>query len=133
MERPIPLLALSMAAGILGVAPGLLAMAALALIIWDRRATRAPTPRLREGILTLALIVVSGLLGTSLIVREAGRVEDCAAAAGWMDGRERTFEGVVTEAPLPTRKGWRMSVRLDEPDDLSAVRGIQEWNRAVLK
>ncbi|MFH1529576.1 MAG: DNA internalization-related competence protein ComEC/Rec2 [Pseudomonadota bacterium] len=115
MDRPIPLLALSLAAGVLGVDPALLAMAVVALLIRDRRRRHGPTASLREATATMAVIVAGALLGMSLTGQEARCIEGCGAAAAWMDGRERTFEGIVTEAPLPTRRGWRVSVRLDEP------------------
>ncbi len=111
MERPVPRLALAVAAGTLGVPAPALGAGALVLLALDRR-RRRPAPGAGAALL---LLLAGGLLGNLLARAEARRVEEVAAASAWMDGCARPFTGVVTDAPRPTDRGWRLVVRLEAP------------------
>lgn len=111
MERPVPALALAVGAGTLGVPALALAAGILLLVARDlrrRRISGRPLP-------AVLLILVGGLLGNALADADARRIDDTAAAGAWMDGTEHPFTGVVIDAPRPTRRGWRVELRLDAP------------------
>jgi len=111
MERFVPILALAVTAGCIGVPTTWLAIGVLLLLALDRL-RRAPR---RGRVVVMALVVGGGLIGDLLSAAEARRVDEVRASATWMDGLEHPFTAVVTSLPRQTRSGWRMSVRLDAP------------------
>ena len=115
MERPVPVLALSLAAGIIGLHPAWLVGGAILLLLNDRRARASSSVLGIDSVKAVLLVAAGGVGGATLVGLEEHRMESCAAAGEWMDGGESAFEGRVIDAPLPTRRGWRMTVLLEVP------------------
>ena len=117
MDRPIPVLAAAVAAGVLGVSPGCLAAGVFLLLLWDRRRPGGPGVKsLRPALAALALVVIGAASGRALARMEAGRSERLSVESAWMDGTERGYSGTLLEPPARTRRGWRLALRLEVLD-----------------
>ena len=117
MERPIPVLALAVAAGVLGVNPGCLAAGVFLLLLLDQR---RPGSRgawsMRPALAALALVVIGAASGGALARMEDRRIERLSVGSAWMDGTERGYSGTLLEPPARTSRGWRITLRLESLD-----------------